>query len=105
MAASTPREEPMAAIFAALNPYTWRSFSPELLARRVVAAIDRQDLADLLATVPGATVGSWDDLPEPADRHDPRVTTLVEFLVSIPWKQLSLATLCRHLLEVVHGAH
>ncbi len=94
----------MAAIFAALNPYTWRSFTPELVARRVVAAIDRRDLAELLSTVPGAAVGSWDDVPEPADRLDPRVTALVDSLRPLPWNQLSLQALGRHLLAVLHGA-
>lgn len=104
MAASTPREEPMAAIFAALNPYTWRSFSAELLARRVIAAMDRRDLSELLSTVPGAAVGSWDDVPEPAAPNDPRVTLVVESLRPIPWTELSLHTLGRHLLAALHDA-
>ena len=102
MTASTPREESMAAIFAALNPYTWRSFSPELLARRVLAAVDRRDLAELLASVPGAEVGAWDELPEPADPADPRVEVLVEFLAHHPWTDMGLRRLSRRLLEALH---
>jgi hypothetical protein len=100
--ASTPHEESTAAIFAALNPYTWRSFTPELLARRVVAACDRRDLAELLEAVPGAVVGPWAGLPEPAHREDPRVLALVSFLESQPWRGLSLHTLCRLLVGVLH---
>jgi hypothetical protein len=92
----------MAAVFAALNPYTWRSFTPELLARRVVAACDRQDLVELLQAVPGAAVGPWAGLPEPADRTDPRVTDLATFLESHPWRGLTLHTLCRLLVGLLH---
>ena len=104
MTASTPRKEPMAAVFAALNPYTWRSFTPDLLARRVVAAHDRQALADLLRSVPGAVVGPWDDVPELAECDDPRVRALVEFLENHPWNQLRLPTLCRLLVRVLNDA-
>lgn len=91
----------MAAIIAALNPLTWRCFPSQLLARRVVAAHDRKSLADLLLTVPGVAVGPW-DLPEPADRHDPRVRVLVDFLDSRLWRGVSVHTLCRNLATVLH---
>lgn len=101
MAASTPREESMAAIISALNPLTWRCFPSQSLARRVVAAHDRQNLADLLQSVPGTAVGPWADLP-PADRHDPRVRVLVDFLDSRLWRGVSVRTLCRNLVTVLH---
>jgi hypothetical protein len=101
---STPHEESVAAVFAALNPYAWRNFTPELVARRVVAACDRQDLIDLLRSVPGAVVGGWEDQPEPADPKDPRVLTLVEFLERHRWTRLRLDILCRLLLAVLRGA-
>jgi hypothetical protein len=102
--ARTPREESTAAVIAALNPYTWRSFTSELLARRVVAACDRQDLADLLLEVIGSSVGPWHGPPEPADRSDPRVTSLVEFLESHPWRGLTLHTLSQLLVSILHDA-
>jgi hypothetical protein len=98
--ASTPREESVAAVFAALNPYAWRNLTPDVVARRVVAACDRQDLIDLLRSVPGAVVGGWEDGPEPADR----VVTLVQFLGRHQWTRLRLDTLCRLLLAVLRGA-
>ena len=94
----------MAAVYAALNPYSWRSFTPDLVARRVVAATDRQALTDLLQTVPGASVGAWDELPEPADSRDPRVTALVRFMEDHPWNQLRLHTLCRLMVRVLREA-
>jgi len=90
-------EELVEAVCAALRPYQWRSFTPELLARLLLAASDRQRVQGLLAGVPGAAVGTWDVL-DPADRHDVRVSVLVEFLVSHHWTELSLGALCRELL-------
>jgi hypothetical protein len=96
-----PPSEPEAqAVASALRPYQWRSFRPELLARAVLAADDRQHLRGLLAGVPGIAIGSWDPL-EPADRDDPRLTGLLEFLFSHRWTGLSLNTLCRQLLAVL----
>jgi hypothetical protein len=84
---------------AALQPYQWRRFRPELLARAVLAAKDRQHLHGLLTDVPGAAVGRWEPL-EPADRDDARLPGLVAFLSSRRWTELSLSTLCRELLAL-----
>jgi hypothetical protein len=88
------------AVCSALHPYQWRSFRPELLARGVLAANDRQHLQGLLTGVPGAAVGGWDPL-EPADRDDIRLTGLVEFLSAHRWTELTLGTLCRQLLSLL----
>jgi hypothetical protein len=88
------------AVCSALQPYQWRSFRPELLSRAVLAANDRQYLNRLLTDMPGATVGRWDPL-EPADRDDPRLTGLVDFLSSHRWTDLSLSSLCRQLLALL----
>jgi hypothetical protein len=90
-------EELVEAACAALRPYQWRSFTPELLARLLLAASDRQRLHGLLVGVPGAAVGTWGVL-DPADRHDGRVGVLVEFLASHLWTERSLCALCRELL-------
>jgi hypothetical protein len=88
------------AVCSALRPYQWRSFRPELLARTVLAARDRQALHDLLAGVPGVAVGTWDVL-EPADRDDGRLIALTDFLSSHRWTELNLIRLCRQLLAVL----
>ncbi|MFC4787302.1 hypothetical protein ACT8ZV_22690 [Nocardioides sp. MAHUQ-72] len=103
MVASTPRDESMAALHAALDPYGWRSFTPELVARRVVAAYDRQALARLLGSVPGALVGAWEDAPGLADRGDPRVAGLREVLAAHPWTRLRLHAVCRLLVRTLDG--
>ena len=103
MTTTDPRnEELVEAVCAALRPYQWRSFTPELLARLLLAASDRQRVQGLLAGVPGAAVGTWDVL-DPADRHDVRVSVLVEFLVSHHWTELSLGVLCRELLALLNS--
>ena len=102
MTANSPRDSSrVAAICAALAPYSWRRFTPEWLARWVLAAHDRHDLADVLAAVSGAEVGSWCQ-PRPADADDPRLPNLVEFLASQQWTQLPLHALCDRLLAVLH---
>jgi hypothetical protein len=99
--ATDPRSRPeVQAVASALQPYRWRGFRPELLARTVVAANDRQHLRGLLAGFPGVTVGAWDPL-EPADRDDVRLPGLVEFLSTHRWTELSLNTLCRQLLALL----
>ena len=90
----------MSAMSAALEPYPWRRFTPELFARFVLAAHDRQSLEAVLGAVPGASVGSWVAL-EAAPRDDVRASPLVEFLVSHRWTELSLPTLCRSLCGVL----
>ena len=103
MTTTDPRNEVLVeAACAALRPYQWRSFTPELLARLLLAANDRRCVHGLLIGVPGAAVGTWDVLG-PADRHDVRVTVLVEFLRSHPWTELSLDALCRELLALLNS--
>lgn len=101
---SSPQDETVAAAIAALTPFTWRSLPPRLVARRVVAATDRHDLAELLRGVPGAAVGRWEGPPRLADQDDPRVINLVEFLEAFTWTKLSLSFLCRHLVAVHYNA-
>ncbi|HEV7648129.1 MAG TPA: hypothetical protein VGP26_08215 [Actinophytocola sp.] len=102
MNANSPRDKSrVAAICAMLAPYSWRKFTPEWLARWVLTAHDRHDLADFLGTVSGAEIGPWSQ-PRPADAFDPRLPALVEFLASNRWPQLSLPALCDRLLAVLH---
>ena len=103
MTTTDPRsEELVEAVCAALRPYQWRGFTPELLARLLLAASDRQRIHGLLVGVPGAAVGTWDVL-DPAHRHDVRVSVLVEFLASHHWTALSLCALCRKLLALLNS--
>src|SRR3954451_3422544 len=101
-AGNDPRSRAQAQAGAsALQPYRWRDCRPDLLARTVVAANDRQHLRGLLDGFPGVTVGAWDPL-EPADRDDVRLHGLVEFLSTHRWTEISLNTLCRQLLALLN---
>lgn len=92
------RDDPrLVAVAAALERYPWRGFRPERLVRHVLAAGDRYELSGLLAAVPGAAVGRWDEL-QPVDRDDPRVAMPVRFLQDHRWTGWSLTGLCHHLL-------
>jgi hypothetical protein len=81
------------ALCDALAPYSWRRFTPGLLARIALAVRDRQELAAVLSGLPGAAVGSWERL-EPADRSDERVARLVGFLVDLRWTEATLLATC-----------
>src|SRR5690348_4150840 len=91
------QESMVEAACAALRPFQWRGFTPELLTRWVLAARDREQVHRLLAEVTGVAVGPWDVL-EPTDRDDVRVGALVGFLASHRWRELSLSTVCAQLL-------
>lgn len=91
-------EGAVAAVCAVLQPYEWRSFTPDLLARCLLGALDRQRVLDLLLGVPGVRIGD----PEPAglaEPGDPRVPVLVGFLTGHQWQGLTLLALCRQLLR------
>jgi len=101
---TSPQDESVAAVIAALTPFTWRSLPPRVLARRVVAAADRRELMELLGSLPGADIGPWEGPPRLADTDDPRVVNLVQFLEAFTWTKLSLPLLCRHLVAVHYNA-
>lgn len=102
MGARTPSDDVfVAALLAALAPYPWRRFTPELLARFALAARNRQELAAALSGVHGAEVGIWERL-EPTVRDDARVPRIVEFLAHLRWAETSLlAATCRNLVGLL----
>ncbi len=94
------RDEPLlVAVTEVLRPFPWRRCRPEQLARLLLAAKDRHELSGLLAGVTGAAVGRWGEM-QPVDRDDTRVTVLVRFLTSHRWTELTLTSLCAHLLAL-----
>lgn len=103
MTAYSPHDGAVAAVCAALAPYSWRSFTVERLARWVLAAHDRHGIAGVIGAVSGAEVGPWPQ-PEPADSADPRLPALVGFLAAHRWTQLTLRSLCDRLLTVLREA-
>jgi hypothetical protein len=76
-----------------LAPYAWRDFTDRMLARRFVAAADRQGLLQFVAGLDGTSVGPVEPV-EAADPGDPRVDFLTRAIDGRTWRDLSLARLC-----------
>ena len=104
MTPNRPHGDPVVtALCLTLSRYPWRSFTPQLLARLVLAQRDRHAVERLLADVPGASPGVWREV-EPAPPGDPRAGTLVAFLTAHRWKHLTASTVCRQLLGLLDDA-
>lgn len=73
------------AVDESLSPYAWRRFTPEMVSRRALAAIDGHGAAD------GAL----------AARYDERIGILVEFLTRCRWRSLTADALSRQLVTVL----
>jgi hypothetical protein len=84
------------AVLAELEPFEWRSLTPEMLARRVLGAVDRQRVQTLLESTPG--LGAADGGGgEPVSRADERVGVLVDLLSAHRWRSWTLPFLARQL--------
>jgi hypothetical protein len=96
-----PRDDPrVVALSAALQPYGWTRATPQMLARRVVGALDR---CWLLGELPGPRPAGWMDDIEPADPGDERVAVLVQALGALRWRVLTRAALCRQLVSALES--
>jgi hypothetical protein len=87
---------PERAVSAALGRYEWRAFTPELVVRHLLGALDHLAVLEVI----GAT-GTGDDLPvhHPVDRTDDRVEPLVHLLAGFRWRDLTLSRLVHLLLD------
>jgi hypothetical protein len=97
-----PYDDRVASAVAALAPYRWREQTASMVARRVLAALDRYDVGQLLAAVPDAEEGAH-GLLEPVPPRDERVDVLVELLEGRQWRAATLPALCRD-LTAAHDA-
>lgn len=96
-----PRDDPRVdALSAALEPYAWNRATPEMLARRVVAVLDRHWL---LGQLPGPHPAVRMDDVEPADPGDERVAVLVAVLAGLRWRELTRTALCRQLVSALES--
>jgi hypothetical protein len=91
-------------VAAALAPYAWRDLTDRMLARCVVGAVDRHDVDEFLAGVPGTGVGDLAPL-EPADARDERVEALVRALEGQRWRGWSLRRLSADLVATLQSWH
>jgi hypothetical protein len=98
MVDATPgRDSFVAAVCAELEPFEWRSLTPEMLARRVIGAVDRQAVHTLLSSTPGPGPAERGGR-EPVGRSDDRVDVLVECMSSYRWRTWTLPFVVRQLL-------
>jgi hypothetical protein len=102
MVTGSARDE--AAVAATLAPYAWREFTDRMLARRVVAAVDRYDVLHFLAGIPGADAGD-SPVVQAADADDERVDALVLALDGQLWRWWSLARVCAELMAWLDDWH
>src|SRR4051812_34280821 len=88
------------AICNAVEPYGWRALTAEMVVRRLVGAVDRLLVLEVIGAIPG---GSARDLAsvEPADRSDDRIEPLVHLMASFRWRDLTLTRLVQLLLEAL----
>jgi hypothetical protein len=89
-----------AAVAAELAPYAWRNLTESMLARRVLAAVDRYGVVRLIHSVPGAAVGELEAL-DPAAAGDLRVDVLARALQSRRWRTFSVERVCVDLLTAL----
>jgi hypothetical protein len=83
-----------------MAPYAWRDMTERMLARRVLAAVDRYGVGRLVHSVPGVEVGVWEPLAPVADA-DPRVDVLAGSVRGRRWRGFSVEGVCTHLLAVL----
>jgi hypothetical protein len=92
------RDPRVVALSAALQPYAWTQATPEMLARRVVAILDRYWL---LTELPGPPPRAWIGELKPAAPGDERVAVLVAGLRALRWRMLTRTALCRQLVSTL----
>jgi hypothetical protein len=90
----------VAAVCSELEPYRWTSLTPEMLVRRVIGAIDRRRVLDLLEVTGGHVSAGPADM-EPADRNDERVSVLVALLAEHHWRSWTLSRLTMAMLAAL----
>lgn len=84
------------AISASLAPYTWKRLSAEMLARRIIGAVDR----DWVHVELGQACGIYDlgGEGEPAGPDDERVPIIARAMQECGWRSLTLLGVCRQAL-------
>ena len=100
--AAWPADPRVVAVADALAPYPWREFTDRMLARRVVAAVDRYDLTVFVTGEPGTAVGDFGPV-HPADPGDGRVEAVVRLLDHRRWRGSSLERLCAELVASIEA--
>src|SRR3954447_2275180 len=88
------------ALCAAVGPYGWRALTAEMVARRLLGAVDRLSVLELI----GATTALSDPqlaAVSPVDRDDDRLEPLVHLMAGFRWRDVTLTRLVQLLLEAL----
>ena len=88
------------AICAAVGPYAWRSLTADMVARRLLAAVDRLLVLEVIGA---ADVVNAPELAvvEAVDRNDERLEPLLHLMASFRWRDVTLTRLVQLLLEAL----
>lgn len=95
--ATPPRVQ---AICAAVGAYGWRAHTAEMVARRLLGAVDRMLVLEVIGATPEACAQDLASV-EPADCSDDRIESLVHLMDSFRWRTITLSRLVQLLLEAL----
>ena len=90
----------MQAVCTAVAPYGWRALTAEMVARRLLGAVDRLAVLELMGTTAFCN-GLELAAAHPADRDDDRVEPLVHVMAGFRWRDVTLTQLVHLLLEAL----
>jgi hypothetical protein len=87
-------------VCSVLAPYEWRAFTPEMLARRVLGAVDQLAVLEVIDAAEGGSVRELAGV-DPVDRADVRVEPLVAVMTVLRWRDVQLPRLTQLLLDAL----
>jgi len=88
------------AVCAAVGPYGWRGLTAEMVARRLLGAMDRHLVLDVIGVRDAGSALELGDV-EPVDHNDERLEPLVHLMASFRWREMTLTRLVQLLLEAL----
>src|SRR3954469_12522109 len=92
--------ERVQAVCVAIGPYGWRALTAEMVARRLLGAVDRLSVLELI----GATTAVSDPHLAavcPVGGDDDRLEPLVHLMAGFRWRDVTLTRLVQLLLEAL----
>src|SRR4051794_22277102 len=87
------------ALCGAVDPFGWRSLTAETVVRRVLGALDRLVVLEVMDAA--ADCGRELAEVEPVERSDDRIEPLVAAMAVIRWRDLQLSRLVQLLLDAL----
>jgi len=88
------------AICAAVGAYGWRTLTAEMVARRLLGAVDCLSVLEVIGATPDACVHDLASA-DASDCSDDRIEPLVHLMGSFRWRTITLSRLVQVLLEAL----